>query len=90
MNTPRKTKRYGMDDIPSPSLRDAGPSGKYSTGLVDDDYAAALGNLTAYWSHIEESMIIFFELLLGHNQSAPSPARQIYRSITAANARIGC
>jgi hypothetical protein len=86
MNTPRKMKRYGMDDIPS--LRDAGPSGKYSTGLVDDDYAAALGDLTAYWSHIEEAMIFFFELLLGHNPSVASPARQIYRSITAPNARI--
>ena len=91
MNTPRKMKRYGMD-IPSFSSR----QGIYSTGLTNDDYAVALADITTHWSYLEESMIGFFALLLGHpspslgrlGHSSPSPARQIYRSIMAPNARI--
>jgi hypothetical protein len=83
MNTPRKLKRYAMD-IPSFSSRQGGA---YSTGLTNDDYAVALADITTHWSHLEEGMIVFFALLLGH-PGPSSPARQIYRSIIAPNARI--
>jgi hypothetical protein len=82
MNTPRKIKRYGMD-IPSVSTR----QGTYSSGLTNDDYAVALAEIITQWSSLEETMIGFLGLLLGH-QTSTSPARQIYRSIIAPNARI--
>jgi hypothetical protein len=82
MNTPRKIKRYGMD-IPSVSTR----QGTYSSGLANDDYAVALAEIITHWSWLEETMIGFLGLLLGH-QTSTSPARQIYRSIIAPNARI--
>src|ERR1700748_426664 len=82
MNTPRKFKRHGID-IPSFSQR----QGTYSSGLTNDDYAVALADITTHWSHLEEGMIAFFALLLGH-PAPTSPARQIYRSIVSPNARI--
>ena len=55
--------------------------------LENEDYAVVLADITTHWSHLEESMIGFFALLLGH-PAPSSPARQIYRSIIAPNARI--
>jgi hypothetical protein len=83
MNTPktRKPKRFVSErPVVSPIL-----PGARQSGILDDEFATALGKFLTYWPHIEEDMIWVLQQLLGAD--GPALAQQIYRTISTNAAR---
>ena len=64
------------------------PPGTYHEGILDDEYAALVGQIITILPHIEELMIGFMSRLLGHPGIDHGPARQIFRAIESERARI--
>lgn len=63
------------------------PDGQSSGGMFNIAFAAALGEMIAYWPHIEDRMIIVLRSLIGnHEQQIPS--QQIFRAVVSQDARI--
>jgi hypothetical protein len=88
VNTPRSKPvvRYpahrSKATLPTP-----GPDGSYIGELTPPEFQAALGLIVSRWAHLEEMMIVFMSFLLS-DDTFQSPARQIFRSVRSAEARI--
>ena len=61
------------------------PNGRYTKGIWQAETAGLLGQVIAYWPHVEDRMIDILRDLLGGDHNMP--ARQIFRSILSNAAR---
>lgn len=86
MNIPRSkaAKRYKFQS-PDPKLRL--PDGHFAHCIASEKHLLAVGAILTTWSWLEEAMISVMASLLSADKST-APARQIFRSVVSAEARI--
>jgi hypothetical protein len=85
MNTPSSKPKQRYSWAP---LAPKSPSGSYTSGITVPQFAQVLGEIVAYWSEIEEAMILVLAILLGNANIHQSPARQVFRSLTSEQVRL--
>ena len=83
MNTPRSKQPARWEE---PKLNEAMPAGRYVRGLWNDEYCKVVGQITTYWTIVEDQMIDILDELMGGGPQVP--VRQIFRSIASNRARI--
>ncbi len=64
------------------------PPGKWTEGIQNVEIAGLVGQLLAYLPHIEERMIAVLARLLGHPAVEDGPARQVFRAVISAKAKV--